>query len=64
MTDIQSKPDNPFIASGGFAALIQDLWDGKISENDFIKNAHQQGISATRIEWEIADLKSTDGVEA
>lgn len=42
--------------------MVQDLWDGKISEIEFIKDSHQQGVSAARIEWEIEQLKLADEV--
>ena len=47
---------------GEFAGLVQDLWDGQISEQDFIAQASQQGASLTRIIWEIEQLKLVDGV--
>lgn len=53
---------NPFILNGGMSALVKKLWDGAVSENDFIKEAHQQGVSVARIEWELEQLKQTDGV--
>lgn len=61
MTEVQIR-SNPFIATGGFSSLIQDLWGGKISENDFVGTAHQQGVSVARIEWELEQLKMTDEV--
>lgn len=48
----------------GFYALVDALRDGEISENEFIKSAHQIGASLARIEWEIEQLKAEDGVLA
>ena len=61
MTEVQITT-NPFISKGGVLALIDRLWDGKISENDFAKEAHQQGVSVARIEWEIEQVKIADEV--
>lgn len=57
---IQSSTEPP--AANAFGVLIEALWAGEISENDFIKNAHQFGMSVTRIEWEIKQVKNADGV--
>lgn len=53
---------NPFILNGGFRILIDRLYNGEIGQNDFVKEAHQQGVPIARIEWEIESLKMTDGV--
>ncbi|WP_316176234.1 hypothetical protein [Bradyrhizobium sp. SZCCHNRI1073] len=45
-----------------FGILIEALWAGEISEATFIKDAHQHGVSLSRIEWEIEQLKTADGV--
>lgn len=44
------------------ATLVDALWNGAISEDGFIKDAHQIGASVARIEWEIEQLKIADGV--
>ena len=36
--------------------------DGKLSEYEFVKTAHQIGASVARIEWEIEQVKEADGV--
>ncbi len=48
----------------GFSALVDALWDGKVSEHDFVKTAHQLGVSLARIEWELEQVKAEDGVLA
>jgi hypothetical protein len=49
-------------SSPEIATLVGLLWDGTISEDRFIKDAHQLGASVARIEWEIEQLKTADGV--
>lgn len=46
----------------GFNDLINLLWDGKLSENNFIAHASQIGTPVYRIEREILELKQADGV--
>jgi hypothetical protein len=48
--------------SAEISKLIDLLWDGKISEDAFTKDAHQLGASIARIEYEIEQLKISDGV--
>jgi hypothetical protein len=48
--------------SAEISKLIDLLWDGKISEDSFTKDAHQLGASIARIEYEIEQLKISDGV--
>jgi hypothetical protein len=57
MTAINITTTSPEIAN-----LVGLLWDGKISEDGFVKDAHQLGASVARIEWEIEQLKLADGV--
>lgn len=57
MTAINITTTSPEIA-----ALVHRLWSGEISEDGFIKDAHQLGASVARIEWEIEQLKTADGV--
>jgi hypothetical protein len=57
MTAINITTTSPEISK-----LIDLLWDGKISEDAFTKDAHQLGASVARIEWEIEQLKTADGV--
>lgn len=47
---------------GAFNALIDRLWDGKVSEDNFVQQACNMGVSAARIEWEIETLKNVDGI--
>jgi hypothetical protein len=48
--------------SAEISKLIDLLWDGEISEDAFTKDAHQLGASIARIEYEIEQLKISDGV--
>jgi hypothetical protein len=57
MTTIKITTTSPEISK-----LIDLLWDGKISEDAFTKDAHQLGASIARIEYEIEQLKISDGV--
>lgn len=59
MTSIEVHP-----SPNGFAELVESLWNGELSENDFIKNAHQIGASVARIEWELEQIKQHDQVLA
>lgn len=47
----------------GFAVLVEALWQGALSEHEFIKQAHQTGASVARIEYAIEELKAEDGVQ-
>jgi hypothetical protein len=59
-TALKEPPPSP----NAFAVLVEALYGGQISEVAFIKDAHQQGFSLARIEWELEQLKMTDGVLA
>ena len=59
-----SVEHHPAPSPNAIAVLIEALWAGEISEASFIKDAHQQGASLARIEWELEQLKAHDEVPA
>lgn len=46
----------------GLAILIEALWAGELSQNDFTAQASQLGASVRRIEWEIEQVRQADEV--
>lgn len=51
-----------YVAPLGLYDLIEALWRGELSENNFIAQASQIGTPVARIEREILELKQADGV--
>lgn len=46
-----------------YVQLVESLWDGKLSESSFVREASALGADPETIETVIANIKTADGIE-